>query len=200
MSAAQTAHGGKYAQKRRLLPMPPIPLQGLRTFDTGEHHEIRCHHTEVHFRIGADILNRSARTRHQVSLPNGTGQKVRIAAFVTEKWRDGPGKRVPNTSAVQISSKKSEGGMLDFDIAGCHATTQKDIGKLFQRSSVQKDSCTKPKAGTVSDKPGQDHRGAQERPYRIPKWTSRVTFTLSSAKFPLVQPTHQEPEVLVQPS
>ncbi len=155
MSAASTVRGGKkYAQKKALITKPSYSIAeacelltqvSITKFDAT---------AEVHFRIGADMTQADQLVRGTVSLPNGTGQKVRIAAFVTEEMEEEAKKAGAEHVGGADLIKKIDGGMLDFDIAVAMPQLMKDIGKLAKILGP-KGLMPSPKAGTVSDKPGK---------------------------------------------
>jgi large subunit ribosomal protein L1 len=146
--------GKKYAQKKALITKPVYTLEeavelltkiGVTTFDGT---------AEAHFRIGADMSQADQLVRGTVTLPHGTGKKVRIAAFVTEDHVDEAKKAGATHIGGMDLIKKVEGGMLDFDIAVAMPQLMKDLGKLAKVLGP-KGLMPSPKSGTVSDKPAK---------------------------------------------
>ncbi len=146
--------GKKYREKKALVTKP------IYTLDEAVALLVKIHATkfdgsaEAHFRIGADMSQADQLVRGTVSLPNGTGKKVRIAAFVTADFEEEAKKAgATHVGAVDLI-KKIEGGMLDFDIAVAMPQLMKDLGKLAKVLGP-KGLMPSPKSGTVSDKPGK---------------------------------------------
>ncbi|MEQ1849761.1 MAG: 50S ribosomal protein L1 [Candidatus Peribacteraceae bacterium] len=146
--------GKKYAAKKKLVEKPIYPLEeavkvlsqlGVTSFDA------TC---EAHFRIGADMTQADQLVRGTVSLPHGTGKKVRIAAFVTDDFVDEAKKAGATMAGAADLIKQVEGGKMDFDIAVAMPQLMKDLGKLAKVLGP-KGLMPSPKSGTVSDKPGK---------------------------------------------
>ena len=146
--------GKKYKEKKALVTKPSYTIDeavdllsklSVTKFDPT---------VEAHFRIGADMTQADQLVRGTVSLPNGTGKKVRIAAFVTEDMEADAKK----AGAVHVGAadlvKQIEGGLLDFDITVAMPQLMKDLGKLAKILGP-KGLMPSPKSGTVSDKPAK---------------------------------------------
>jgi large subunit ribosomal protein L1 len=146
--------GKKYKEKKALITKPSYTVDeavelltklSVTKFDPT---------VEAHFRIGADMSQADQLVRGTVSLPHGTGKKVRIAAFVTPDFEE----EAKKAGAIHIGAadlvKKIEGGMLDFDITVAMPQLMKDLGKLAKVLGP-KGLMPSPKSGTVSDKPGK---------------------------------------------
>ncbi len=146
--------GKKYAEKKKLITKSEytaaeaaelITQLSLAKFDAS---------AEAHIRIGADMSQADQLVRGMVSLPHGTGKKIRIAAFVTEDFEEEAKKAGADHYGAADLIKKIEGGMLDFDIAVAIPQIMKDLGKLAKVLGP-KGLMPSPKSGTVSDKPGK---------------------------------------------
>lgn len=146
--------GKKYRAKKALITQALYPLKdavallsklSVTSFDAA---------AEVHIRIGADMTQADQLVRGTVSLPHGTGRKVRVAAFVTPDFEE----EAKKAGAIHVGAadliKTIEGGMLDFDITVAMPQLMKDIGKLAKVLGP-KGLMPSPKSGTVSDKPGK---------------------------------------------
>ncbi len=154
-AASEARKGGKkYVEKKKLLTKPIYSIGeaadlltkvSITKFDAS---------AEVHVRIGADMTQADQLVRGTVSLPNGTGKKVRVAAFVTEDFEEEAKKAGADLVGGADLIKKIEGGMLDFDIAVAIPQIMKDLGKLAKVLGP-KGLMPSPKSGTVSDKPGK---------------------------------------------
>ena len=146
--------GKKYREKRGLVDKPSYPLADAVAMLTKTTYTKFDGSAEVHFRIGADMAQADQLVRGPVSLPHGTGKKVRIAAFVTEDFE----KEAKDAGADFVGGKELikqiDGGMMDFDITVAMPQLMKDIGKLAKVLGP-KGLMPSPKSGTVSDKPGK---------------------------------------------
>lgn len=104
---------------------------------------------EVHIRINADTTQADQLVRTTVTLPNGTGKTVRIAAFVTDDQIDAAKKAGANPVGNADLIKKIEEGTIDFDIAVAMPEIMKDLGKIA-KTLGQRGLMPNPKAGTVT--------------------------------------------------
>lgn len=146
--------GKKYAEKKKLLTKPAYALEEAVTLLTQVKAVNFDATAEAHFRIGADMAQADQLVRGNVSLPHGTGQKVRIAAFVTPDFEDEAKKAGADFFGGVELIKQIDAGMLDFDVTVAMPQLMKDIGKLAKVLGP-KGLMPSPKAGTVSDKPGK---------------------------------------------
>lgn len=149
-----TKGGKKYREKKALVTKASYPIDeavallakcGITKFDGS---------AEVHIRIGADMTQSDQLVRGTVTLPHGTGKKVRIAAFVTDDHVDAALKAGATHAGSADLIKKIEGGMMDFDITVAMPQLMKDLGKLAKVLGP-KGLMPSPKSGTVSDKPAK---------------------------------------------
>ena len=146
--------GKKYRAKKALITKDSYPLAESVALLTKVNSVAFDASAEAHFRIGADMAQADQLVRGTVTLPHGTGKKVRIAAFVTEDF-EAEAKKAGATHIGGIELiKKVEGGMLDFDVTVAMPQLMKDLGKLAKVLGP-KGLMPSPKSGTVSDKPGK---------------------------------------------
>lgn len=155
MLKVQAVKGGKkYREKKKLVDKLSYSLEegvalltkvGVTSFDAS---------AEVHIRIAADMTQSDQLVRGTVTLPHGTGKKVRIAAFVTDDLVDDAKKAGALHAGNADLIKKIEGGMLDFDITVAMPQLMKDLGRLAKVLGP-KGLMPSPKSGTVSDKPAK---------------------------------------------
>ncbi|MBI5754598.1 50S ribosomal protein L1 [Candidatus Peregrinibacteria bacterium] len=105
--------------------------------------------SEVHVKLGIDVSKGEQMVRSTVSLPHGTGKKVRIIAFVPESHV----KEATSAGAIEAGSdlllEKIQKGWLDFDMAVAHPDIMKHLGKVAKILGP-KGLMPNPKAGTVS--------------------------------------------------
>lgn len=104
---------------------------------------------EIHVRINADTTQADQLVRTTVSLPHGTGKKVRIAAFVPDDLVDDAKKAGAAIAGKEALIADIESGKIDFDIAVAVPAVMKDLGKIA-KTLGQKGLMPNPKAGTVT--------------------------------------------------
>lgn len=146
--------GKKYREKKLLVDKPAYPLTEAVALLTKVAVTKFDGSAEVHIRIGADMTQSDQLVRGTVSLPHGTGKKVRIAAFVTDDFVDEAKKAGAMYAGAADLIKQIESGMLDFDITVAMPQLMKDLGKLAKVLGP-KGLMPSPKSGTVSDKPAK---------------------------------------------
>ncbi len=146
--------GKKYREKKALLTKPSYPLNEAVELLTKVSSVGFDATAEVHIRIGADMSQADQLVRGTVSLPHGTGKKVRIAAFVTDDLVDEAMKAGATHAGNADLIKQIDGGMMDFDITVAMPQLMKDLGRLAKVLGP-KGLMPSPKSGTVSDKPAK---------------------------------------------
>jgi large subunit ribosomal protein L1 len=108
---------------------------------------------EIHMKLGIDPKHADQIVRSTITLPHGTGKKVKIAAFVPDEKI----KEAKDAGAVEAGNAdlidKVNGGWLDFDIAVATPDMMKEIGKIAKVLG-QKGLMPNPKSGTVTPEPG----------------------------------------------
>jgi len=153
--ASLAAVGGKkYKEKKALVTKPSYDLEEAVALLTKVSSTSFDGSAEVHIRIGADMTQADQLVRGTVTLPHGTGKKVRIAAFVTEDQVDAAKAAGATHAGGAELIKEIEGGMMDFDITVAMPQLMKDLGKLAKVLGP-KGLMPSPKSGTVSDKPAK---------------------------------------------
>jgi len=104
---------------------------------------------ELHFNLGVDPKHSDQMVRGSVSLPHGTGKKIRVLAFCKENIAqtalDAGADFAGGTDLVQ----KIEGGWLDFDAVVATPDMMAVLGKVAKVLGPR-GLMPSPKAGTVS--------------------------------------------------
>jgi len=109
---------------------------------------------EIHFRLGIDPRKGDQQIRSAVSLPHGTGKKVRVAVFCKgEAERIAKDSGADYVGAEDLMKKVSEGWM-DFDCVVATPDIMKDLSKLGKVLGPR-GLMPSPKTGTVTQNVAQ---------------------------------------------
>lgn len=105
---------------------------------------------ELAFFLGVDPRHAEQQVRGSVTLPHGTGKKVRVVAFCKQAEQANAALQAGAIEAgAEELIKKIEGGWLDFDAAVASPDMMGQVGKLG-RVLGPRGLMPSPKAGTVS--------------------------------------------------
>jgi large subunit ribosomal protein L1 len=104
---------------------------------------------EIHLNLNVNVKHADQVVRGNLVLPNGTGKKLKIAAFVEsdmeEKAKKAGAYKVGLDNLIQEVSK----GNIDFDIAVAQPQVMKNLAKIAKNLGT-KGLMPSPKAGTVT--------------------------------------------------
>jgi large subunit ribosomal protein L1 len=106
---------------------------------------------EVHMKLGIDPKHADQAVRATISLPHGTGKKVKVIAFVPDEKVTEAKKAGATEAGSTELIEKITGGWLDFDVAVATPSIMRELGKIAKILG-QKGLMPNPKAGTVTDK------------------------------------------------
>lgn len=125
---------------------------------------------EIHVRLGVDPRQADQNIRSTVSLPSGTGKKVRVAAFVSEadaKSATEAGADLAGEAAITAALDKEN---IDFDVLVATPQLMPKLGK-YARLLGPRGLMPNPKSGTVSTNPAQAVKEAKggKVEYRVDK-------------------------------
>ncbi|KKW39630.1 50S ribosomal protein L1 [Candidatus Peribacteria bacterium RIFOXYC2_FULL_55_14] len=148
-TALSRKRGKNYAEKAQLVEKKSYPVSEAVELLTKVSTAKFDATAEVHIRIGADMTQADQLVRTTVSLPHGTGKKVRIAAFVPDEKIEEAKKAGAVLAGNADLVKEIEGGKIEFDIAVADPTLMKSLGKIA-KTLGQKGLMPNPKAGTVT--------------------------------------------------
>lgn len=104
---------------------------------------------EIHVRLGVDPRQADQNIRATVSLPNGTGKKIRVAVFAPEDDHAAARKAGADIVADEDFLKQLDKEVLDFDILVATPQYMPRLGK-YARLLGPRGLMPNPKAGTVA--------------------------------------------------
>ena len=143
-------HGKKYTDIAKLAPAEAVSLEEAIAFVKG-HPVAKFDETmEMGLRMGCDPRKSDQMVRGTVSLPHGTGKKVRVAVFAggaaADAAREAGADFVGNDDLIE----KVKGGWMDFDVAIATPEAMQNVRKLA-RQLGPRGLMPNPKTGTVTD-------------------------------------------------
>jgi large subunit ribosomal protein L1 len=105
---------------------------------------------EVAFRLGVDPTKSDQAVRATVSLPHGTGKKVRVLAFAKGPQADAAKEAGAEYVGFEDLVAKVQGGWVDFDVAVATNEAMKEVRKLGKVLGPR-GLMPNPKTGTVTE-------------------------------------------------
>ncbi|NTU89140.1 MAG: 50S ribosomal protein L1 [Actinobacteria bacterium] len=105
---------------------------------------------EAHFRLGIDTRQAEQQVRGSISLPHGTGKKVRVAVFAEgEKAREAEAAGAEVVGSDDLVAQ-IQGGFLDFDATVATPDMMSKVGRLGKILGTR-GLMPNPKLGTVTN-------------------------------------------------
>ena len=142
-------HGKKYVAARALVTEPAYEISAavelLKKTSTTKF-DSSC---EIHMKLGLDPKQADQLLRGTVVLPNGTGKKVRVIAFVMDSNVNAAKAAGATEAGSEELIEKIVKGWMDFDVAVATPDVMKNLGKVAKILG-QKGLMPNPKAGTVT--------------------------------------------------
>lgn len=108
---------------------------------------------DLAFRLGVDYKKSDQVIRGTVSLPHGTGKKVRILVFATGAAAEAARQAGAEHVGYEDLIEKIKGGWADFDVAIATSDAMKEVRKLGKFLGPR-GLMPNPKSGTVTDDTG----------------------------------------------
>lgn len=108
---------------------------------------------DIAFRLGIDFTKSEQTVRGSVSLPNGTGKKIRVLVFATGAAADAARTAGADIIGFEDLIAKIQGGWLDFDVAIATPDAMKEVRKLGKFLGPR-GLMPNPKIGTVTEDVG----------------------------------------------
>lgn len=143
-------HGKRYravaalVDRTRLYDLPEA-IQFLKDHPAASFDET----VEVAFRMGLDPAKSDQTLRGVVSLPHGTGKKVRIAVFADGPAAEAARAAGADTVGLQDLIERVQGGWMEFDVAIATPDAMKEVRKLG-KALGPRGLMPNPKTGTVA--------------------------------------------------
>lgn len=125
---------------------------------------------EVHVVLGVDPRQADQNIRATVSLPNGTGKTIRVAAFVPDEEAEAATKAGADIAGETAVAKLLDREQLDFDILVATPQMMPKLGK-YARLLGPRGLMPNPKSGTVATNPAaavKEAKGGRVE-YRVDK-------------------------------
>jgi large subunit ribosomal protein L1 len=135
---------------------------------------------EISAFLGVDPKQSDQMVRGTVSLPNGSGKKIKVLAF-TENAAEALAAGADYAGLADLIAKVN-GGFLDFDVAISTTSAMKDVRQVA-RVLGPKGLMPNPKSGTVSDDIPKTIKEVKEAALSS-RWTRPATSWSSSARSP----------------
>ena len=145
-------HGKKYRAVKSKAPTVPQELADAIKF-VQENKLSKFDETmELGIRLGVDPEKSDQTVRGTVSLPHGTGKKVRVIVFAEGAAADAAKAAGADVVGKDDLIAKVHGGWTDFDVAISTTEAMKDVRKLGKVLGPR-GLMPNPKTGTVTDDP-----------------------------------------------
>ena len=104
---------------------------------------------EVHINTGLDPRHADQILRFTTKLPNGTGKKYKIIAFVPDEMTEEAKKAGAIKAGLEDLVGEVSKGFMDFDFAVAHPTVMRNLAKIAKQLGQARKMPT-PKNGTVN--------------------------------------------------
>ena len=108
---------------------------------------------QVAFRLGVDAAKSDQMVRGTVSLPHGTGRKVRVVVFAQGDAAEAAREAGADEVGFEDLVEKVRGGWMEFDVAVATPDAMKEVRKLGKVLGPR-GLMPNPKTGTVTDDTG----------------------------------------------
>jgi len=105
---------------------------------------------DIAFRLGLDFTKSELTVRGTVSLPHGTGKKVKVLVFATGAAAEAARAAGADMVGFEDLISKIQGGWLDFDVAIATSDAMKEVRKLGKFLGPR-GLMPNPKTGTITE-------------------------------------------------
>ena len=143
-------HGKRYRANKEAAPKEALELNKAIQF-VKDHPGASFDETvELSFRLGVDTKRSEQTVRGTVSLPHGTGRKVRVLVFAAGAAAGAARDAGADFVGYEDMVEKVKGGWTDFDVAIATPEAMQEVRKLG-RVLGPRGLMPNPKTGTVTD-------------------------------------------------
>lgn len=143
-------HGKKYLDTLKKAPKEAVALKDAVEFIKANPGAKFDETVEVAMRLGVDLKKSDQSIRGTVTLPHGTGKKVRVIVFAAGTAADEAKAAGAMEASVDELIEKVKGGWMDFDVAIATTEAMKEVRKIA-RVLGPRGLMPNPKTGTVTD-------------------------------------------------
>lgn len=143
-------HGKKYLDTLKKAPKEAVALKDAVEFIKANPGAKFDETVEVAMHLGVDLKKSDQSIRGTVTLPHGTGKKVRVIAFAAGTAADEAKAAGAIEASVDELIEKVKGGWMDFDVAIATTEAMKEVRKIA-RVLGPRGLMPNPKTGTVTD-------------------------------------------------
>ena len=143
-------HGKKFTDTLKKAPKEPVALADAIAFIKANPGAKFDETVEVAMHLGVDLNKSDQSIRGTVTLPNGTGKKVRVIVFAAGTQADDAKAAGATEAGVDELIEKIKGGWMDFDVAIATTEAMKEVRKIA-RVLGPRGLMPNPKTGTVTD-------------------------------------------------
>lgn len=143
-------HGKKYTDTAKKLPASAVSLEEAIAFVKANPAAKFDETLEIGMRMGCDPRKSDQMVRGTVSLPNGTGKKVRVVVFAGGSAADAAREAGADFVGNEDLIEKVKEGWMDFDVAIATPETMQAVRKLA-RQLGPRGLMPNPKTGTITD-------------------------------------------------
>jgi large subunit ribosomal protein L1 len=143
-------HGKRYTDILKKAPTGAVSLEEAVAFVKANASAKFDETIEVSFRLGVDTTKSDQTVRASVSLPNGTGKKVRVIVFAAGQHADEARAAGADEVGYEDLIEKVKGGWMDFDVAIATTDAMKQV-RTIARVLGPRGLMPNPKTGTVTD-------------------------------------------------
>ena len=146
-------HGKQYRSIKEKAPTAPVTLEQAVAFIKANPAAKFDETVELALRLGVDTSKSDQTVRGTVSLPNGTGKKLRVIVFAAGAQADAARAAGADEAGFDDLIEKVKSGWTDFDVAISTTDAMKEVRKLG-RVLGPRGLMPNPKTGTVTDDVG----------------------------------------------
>ncbi len=143
-------HGKRYIDAKKKAPTGLVSLEEAVAFVKASANAKFDETVEVAMRLGVDIKKSDQTVRGTVTLPNGTGKKIRVIVFAAGTQADEARAAGADEVGYEELIEKVKNGWTDFDVAIATTEAMKEVRKIA-RVLGPRGLMPNPKTGTVTD-------------------------------------------------